>query len=159
MPAPEYSLPPDGRQSEQALAIRRGATRLLAALDFACLPEAELPSGRRADLVAVGARGLIWIVEIKSSLADFRADGKWESYRAYADRVLFAVAPDFPNALIPDGAGLIVADGHGGDLLREGLSLPLNPATRKVMLAALARKAAGRLMRLADPEALGVREF
>jgi hypothetical protein len=66
------------RQSETALVIARGTGRLLRSLGFACLSELPLPSGRRADLVAVNARGEIWIVEIKSSAEDLRADRKWQ---------------------------------------------------------------------------------
>src|SRR5882757_9056608 len=52
---------PDRRQSETALAIARGTARLLRSLGFACISELPLPSGRRADLVALNERGEIWI--------------------------------------------------------------------------------------------------
>ena len=75
-------FPIDGRQSETALAVARGTARLLHAHGFCVVSELPLPSGRRADLVALDAGGTIWIVEIKSSVADFRADQKWPDYRA-----------------------------------------------------------------------------
>ena len=74
--------PPDRRQSETALAVARGTARLLRSLGFSCIGELALPSGRRADLVALNERGEIWIIEIKSSVEDLRADHKWEEYRA-----------------------------------------------------------------------------
>ncbi|MGL4289082.1 MAG: MmcB family DNA repair protein [Phreatobacter sp.] len=152
---PQPQPPVDGRQSERALAIARGATRLLAALDFAVVAELPLPSGRRADLVALNSAGTLWIIEIKSSIEDFRTDRKWGDYRAHADRVLFAVAPDFPAEILPEDAGLILADAHAGDLVRDGIATPLASATRKAMLLRFARAAAGRLTLLHDPQARG----
>jgi hypothetical protein len=70
-------LPVDGRQSPTALAVARGTTRLLHSLGFSVVSELALASGRRADLVALSTTGEIWIVEIKSSIADFRADQTW----------------------------------------------------------------------------------
>jgi hypothetical protein len=153
------SPPVDGRQSERALAIARGTTRLLAAMDFAVVPELPLPSGRRADLTALGRNGLLWIVEIKSSVEDFRADRKWEDYRLHADRVLFAVAPDFPADLLPEDAGLILADGHGAELQREGVAGVLAAPTRKVMTLRFARAAAARMTLLCDPQARGLTDL
>jgi hypothetical protein len=90
------SLPIDGRQSPAALAIARGTTRLLHALSFCVVSELALASGRRADLVALGSAGDIWIVEVKSSVADFRADRKWTDYRLHCDRLFFATSNDIP---------------------------------------------------------------
>ena len=67
-------LPIDRRQSPTALAVARGTTRLLHSLGFAVVSELPLASGRRADLVALASDGELWIVEIKSSIADLRAD-------------------------------------------------------------------------------------
>src|SRR5579872_6860691 len=94
--APKINLvpPPDRRQSETALAIARGTARLLRSLGFSCISELPLPSGRRADLVALNERGEIWIVEIKSSIEDLRADQKWQEYRAHCDRLFFAFTAD-----------------------------------------------------------------
>ena len=89
-PIPTLILPADGRQSETACAIARGTARLLRSLGFSCVSELPLPSGRRADLVALNERGEIWIVEIKSSVEDLRADQKWPDYRLHCDRLFFA---------------------------------------------------------------------
>ncbi len=121
----------DGRQSERALAVRRGTLRLLAAHDFYALPEVTLVSGRRADLLAVSRKGEIWIIEIKSSRADFLADQKWPEYRLYCDRLFFATLPDVDEAMFPEGAGLIVADAYDAALIRPAPSHPLPGATRK----------------------------
>ena len=87
---------PDRRQSETALLIARGTARLLHSLGFACVSELPLPSGRRADLVALNERGEIWIVEIKSSIEDFRTDQKWPEYRSHCDRLFFAFTQSLP---------------------------------------------------------------
>src|SRR3978361_1222717 len=91
-PARQVSLvlPTDRRQSETALAIARGTARMLRTCGFSCISELPLPSGRRADLVALNDKGEIWIVEIKSSVEDLRADQKWQDYRAHCDRLFFA---------------------------------------------------------------------
>ncbi len=96
-------FPVDGRQSETALAIARGTARLLHAHGFSVVSELGLPSGRRADLVALDAGGEIWIVEIKSSVADFRADQKWQDYRAHCDRLFFATCMEVPQRNFPAG--------------------------------------------------------
>jgi hypothetical protein len=136
---------------EAAPAIRRGTVRLLHALGFATVAELPLASGRRADLVAVGESGEIWIVEIKSCIADFRADRKWQEYRLYCDRLLFAVAPEFPVTSLPADAGLVIADAYGGTLTREAALHPLAPARRKSMLLRYGRAAAARLSARLDP--------
>src|SRR5258708_21706329 len=109
-PARQVSLvpPPDRRQSETALAIARGTARLLRSLGFSCISELPLPSGRRADLVALNDRGEIWIVEIKSSVEDLRADQKWRDYPAHCARLFFAFTPDLPCADFPPATRLLV---------------------------------------------------
>lgn len=149
----DRSLPVDGRQSERARDIARGAQRALAMRGFRAIPELPLADGRRADLAAVDEAGAIWIVEIKSSLADFRADGKWPDYRAWCDRLYFAVAPDFPTEVLPEETGLILADRYSGEIVREAPEHKLAGARRKAVMLRFARVAAGRLMTLADPEA------
>lgn len=142
----------DGRPGQEAApAIRRGAVRLLHALGFAAVAELPLASGRRADLVAVGESGEIWIVEIKSCLADFRADRKWQEYRLYCDRLLFAVAPEFPAAVLPADTGLVVADAYGGTLVRDAPLHPLSAARRKTVLIRVARASSSRLSARVDP--------
>lgn len=142
----------DGRQSAAALEIARGTMRLLADLGFASLPEVTLPNGRRADLVGLGQDGAIWIVEIKSSPADFLADTKWPDYIAYCDNFCFAVAPDFPVALLPEETGRIVADRFGGELIKQSPLTRVPPARRKKVHLICARIAAARLHSLFDPD-------
>ena len=146
------TLPPDGRQSETALAIARGTTRLLHSFGHAVVSELSLASGRRADLVALGGNGELWIVEIKSSVADFRADQKWMDYRMHCDRLFFATCMDVPCDIFPKDTGLIVADAFGADIVCEAPEHRLHASTRKSMMLAFARAAARRLSALADPE-------
>src|SRR6202165_3425705 len=123
--------PPDRRQSETALLIARGTARLLRSLGFSCISELPLPSGRRADLVALNARGEIWIVEIKSSVEDLRADQKWQDYRAHCDRLFFAFTQDLPCEIFPRETGLIVADAYCAQLHFEAPGHRLPAPTRK----------------------------
>lgn len=152
-PARQISLVPpvDGRQSETALAIARGTARLLRSLGFASVSELPLPSGRRADLVALNDRGEIWIVEIKSSVEDLRADQKWHEYRAHCDRLFFAFTQDLPCEIFPEQTGLIVADAYGAHMHCEAPEHRLPAPTRKLMTVRFAMAAALRINRLIDP--------
>jgi hypothetical protein len=145
-------LPLDGRQSATALAVARGTTRLLHSLGFSVVTELPLPSGRRADLVALSGSGDLWIIEIKSSVADYRADQKWMDYRLHCDRLFFATTIDVPCEIFPPDTGLIVADAFGASIACEAPEHRLHAATRKCILLAFARAAALRLSTLADPE-------
>jgi hypothetical protein len=149
--AKPLELPADGRQSENALQIARGTARLLHAHGFCVVAELTLPSGRRADLVALDSGGEIWIVEIKSSVADFRADQKWQDYRAHCDRLFFATSQEVPCEIFPPDTGLIVADHFGAEFQCEAPEHKLAAATRKSMLLLIARAAALRLQSLVDP--------
>ncbi len=122
-------------------------------LGYAALVEFPLANGRRTDVLAVGRRGEIIAVEVKSSVADFRADQKWPSYREFADRLYFAVASGFPTALIPDDCGLMVADAFGAAVLRDGQTISLAAGRRRAVTLRFARVAAARLRRSIDPEA------
>lgn len=150
--APAVTLPPDGRQSPRALAIRRGVCRRLRAEGLALIPEVTLRSGRRADLVGLSAAGEIIVVEIKSSVEDFRADAKWRDYLVHADQFYFATSPDVPAEIFPEEAGLIVADAYGAEILRAAAAVKLPAATRKEMLVRIARAGAHRLHDLEDPD-------
>jgi hypothetical protein len=144
------ALPADGRQSQTALAIARGTARYLHALGYCVVSELPLPSGRRADLVALGGDGEIVIVEIKSSVADFRADQKWMDYRLHCDRLFFATIVDVPCEIFPADAGLIVADAFGASIVCEAPEHRLAAATRKTVMLRFAHAAARRLQSLVD---------
>ena len=152
-PTQKISLVPvDGRQSETAAAVARGTARLLRSLGFACVSELQLPSGRRADLAALNERGDIWIVEIKSSVEDLRADHKWEDYRAHCDRLFFAFTQALPSEIFPDNTGLIVADAYGAHMVCDAPEHRLPAPTRKLMMVRFGMAAAGRMNRLIDPQ-------
>ncbi|MCZ8260824.1 MAG: MmcB family DNA repair protein [Beijerinckiaceae bacterium] len=132
--------------------LARGLARHFALRDLAAIPEVTLPNGRRADLVALSGRGEIHIVEIKSSVDDFRTDTKWRDYLPFCERFYFATHPDVPLAVFPEETGLILADGFGAEILREAPPLPLAAATRKSLTIQLARLASARLSGMLDPE-------
>ena len=115
--------------------------------------ELPLMDGRRADVVALGGDGALLIVEIKSSVADFRADHKWRDYAAHCDRLYFAISDEMPPEIMPDEAGLIVADRFGAEIVREADRAAIAPATRRAVMLRFAIAAADRLHRLADPNA------
>jgi hypothetical protein len=135
-----------------ALQIARGVGRYFRALNAAILCELPLADGRRADLMALDPRGGISIVEIKSCMADFRSDRKWPEYRQWCDRFYFAVDADFPNELIPDDCGLILADRFGADIIREAPEHRLDAARRRAVTLRFARCAAVRFHAVNDPE-------
>ncbi|HET9534174.1 MAG TPA: MmcB family DNA repair protein [Mesorhizobium sp.] len=136
----------DGRQSERAMVIRRGVQRMLTEMGAHVLPELSLASGRRADLVALTRHGDIWIVEIKSSIEDFRVDRKWPDYRLHSDRFFFATHPEVPAGIFPEECGFILSDGYGAEILREAPEHRLPAATRKALLLRIARAGAARLL-------------
>lgn len=142
----------DARQSETARMVQRGVGRLLAGYGFSVLHELSLASGRRADVIGIGGSGEVWIVEIKSSVEDLRADHKWPDYRLHCDRLFFATHAGVPLAIFPEQAGLIVADGYGGAVIRPAPEHRLAAATRKALTLRFARAAARRIQRLIDPE-------
>jgi hypothetical protein len=141
----------DGRQSEAAAEIQRGVCRAFRALGRSVVTELPLANGRRADVVGLSASGDVLIVEIKSCLLDYRSDAKWQDYLDFCDRLYFAVAADFPREVIPEEAGLILADRYGAELVREGIEERLSAARRKAMMLSFARAAALRLQRHLDP--------
>jgi len=133
--------------------MSRGLLRSFAAHGLVCLPEFTLRSGRRADLLCLDAKSRVTIVEIKSSIEDFRTDQKWPDYLEYCDSFYFAVPEGFPQQLIPPDQGLMVADGYGATVIRESARFTLSPGRRRSLLLQFAQLAARRLHALTDPDA------
>ncbi|WP_132544545.1 MmcB family DNA repair protein [Rhodovulum euryhalinum] len=131
--------------------IARGVCRHLRDLGFACVEELVPAGGLRVDVMALGPKGEIWIVECKSCRADYAADRKWQGYLGWCDRFFWAVGQDFPVDLLPVETGLIVADAYGAEILREAPETRLAGARRKVVTQKFARHAALRLQALKDP--------
>lgn len=148
------SLFPAGQESPAqpliAAGIARGVMRLFADLGYASVPEVPLRAKRRADIMALNAAGEFVIVEIKSCRADFRADQKWPEYLDFCDRFYFAVAADFPREILPEDRGLIIADRHGGAIVREAMPTPLNGNRRRAQTLQLAMLASQRLARVME---------
>ena len=142
----------DGRQSATAAGVQRGVCRLLAQMGYAAVTELTLATGRRVDILALGPKNEIAVIEIKSSLADYRTDAKWEEYLDFCDRFYFAVPPEFPREIIPEDVGLVVADRYGAEILREGPVTLLPAARRKKLTLHAARIAARRVHRFLEPE-------
>jgi hypothetical protein len=131
-----------------AAQLCRGVTIMFADLGFAAVGELPLPNGRRADLAAIDDQGQIIIVEIKSCRADFQTDRKWRDYLEFCDRFFFAVAPDFPQDILPQECGLILADRHGAAIMRPAPVTPLHSARRRAQILRIAQTACRRLMRV-----------
>jgi hypothetical protein len=156
-PSPDSPLPdstePLSREAEIRLAHRlaRGITRFFEDMGCAAIAEFSLANGRRVDVIALDGHGLTTIVEIKSSVQDFRSDEKWQEYLDFCDRFYFAVAPEFPQALLPFEVGLIVADDWHGTILRESPAFTMNGSRRRAQTLRIALTAAQRLRRFTDP--------
>ena len=131
--------------------LARGVCRHLRTLDFACVEELVPTRGLRVDVMALGPKGEIWVIECKSSRADFQSDHKWRGYLEWCDRFFWAVDGDFPTDLLPDETGLILADAYDGEIVRMGPEAKLPAARRKAMLQKFARTAAQRLQVYRDP--------
>lgn len=131
--------------------LARGVTRALHGYGMACVAEMPLRPRLRADIMALGQKGEIWIVECKSSRADFQSDRKWQGYLDWCDRYFWAVDADFPTELLPEETGLFIADGFGAEMLREAPLSKLAPARRKALTLDFARRAALRLQVALDP--------
>ena len=136
--------------------VARGVTRLFCRQDLFAICEVPLPNGRRADMMAIDAKGQLTIVEIKVSRADLMGDSKWTDYLDHCDRLYWAV-PQALSAILdeerylPSEAGLLVADRYDAALWREAAHRPLAPARRKAELLRFARRAARRLSAQIDP--------
>ena len=147
MDGPEPTFP------ERALQVRRATARLCMQLGWSALHEVPLPNNRRADILALRADGGFACIEVKSGPRDFLTDGKWPEYRDFSDALFFAVDQDFPVAMLPEDAGLIVAYGRDAELVRDAPDHKLAPARRRALLQRFAMLAAGRLATLDDPAA------
>ncbi len=131
--------------------LARGVCRALRQFDFVAVEELVPAPGLRVDVMALGPKGEIWVIECKSSRADYLTDQKWQGYLEWCDRFFWAVDQDFPTDLLPDGTGLIIADAYDAEILRMGPETPLAGARRKVMVQKFARHAASRLQAFRDP--------
>ena len=147
MPAAAVHLELVFSRPETTLSVTRGAARLLMDMGYAPLLEVCLPNGRRADVMAVGRKGDIVICEVKSGIEDYRVDRKWPEYAPFCDAFFFAVAPEFPQDVLPEEPGLIVADAFGGAVVRDAPVAALAAARRKALTLAFARLGALRAMR------------
>ena len=146
--APTPTVP--GREGAEAR-LRRGAARLLADLGYAVLYEFRLTSGRRVDLIGLNDSGEFVIVEVKSSVEDFRSDRKWREYLPFCERFYFAVSERFPDRLLPGDCGVIVADAYGGAIRRAAVEVSVNGSRKRRQTLRFALAAAGRLQRRIDP--------
>jgi len=131
--------------------LARGVARYLRSLGYASLQEFVPMRGLRVDVMALGPKGEIWVIECKSSRADFQSDSKWRGYLEWCDRYFWAVDMGFPTDLLPEGTGLIIGDAYDAEIIRMGPEERLAPARRKKLTLKFARDAARRLHGLRDP--------
>lgn len=131
--------------------LARGVCRHLLSYDFVCIEEFVPERGKRVDVMALGPKGEIWVVECKSSRADFTSDAKWEGYLNWCDRYFWAVDEGFPTDLLPEGSGLIIADAYSAEIIRMGDEIRLAGARRTALMRKFARHAARRLQDFRDP--------
>ena len=146
IPDPDQPLPAMPGQR-----LARGVARAMRQFDFVTVEELVPTPGLRVDVMALGPKGQIWIIECKSSRADYLVDRKRQGYLPWCDRFFWAVDGDFPTDLLPAESGLIIADAYGAEIIRMGPDTPLAPARRKMMVQKFARHAASRLQWYRDP--------
>lgn len=154
MDQPVSPLPPMPGQR-----LARGVARLLRSMDHAVLTEFVPAPGLRVDLISLGPKGELWIVECKSCRADFTADRKWQGYLDWCDRYFWAVDCDFPVDLLPGDTGLILADPYGAEIGRMAPEARLPGARRARVVRDFGRAAALRLQGTVDPESLSAGAF
>lgn len=140
----------DTRHLQPGQILARGVIRYLRGFDLIGVLEFSPTRGKRVDVAALGPKGEIWVIECKSSRADFQTDTKWQDYLEWCDRFYFAVPTDFPTEILPSDHGLMFADGYGAEIIREALDDPLAAARRKKLTLKLARDAALRLHALSE---------
>jgi hypothetical protein len=133
--------------------LARGVCRHMATQGFVCIEEFIPAKGLRVDVIALGQKGELWVIECKSSKADFQTDKKWEGYLEWCDRYFWAVDMDFPIDLLPEGTGLMIGDSYDAEIIRMAPEIKLAPARRKVIIQKFAMNAARRLHALRDPMA------
>ncbi|MFO7804723.1 MAG: MmcB family DNA repair protein [Paracoccaceae bacterium] len=131
--------------------LARGVSRHLRSLDFVSVEELTPTPGLRVDVMGLGPKSEIWVIECKSSRADFQTDRKWQGYLDWCDRFFWAVDTDFPTELLPDETGLIIGDAYDAEIVRMGTESKLAAARRKVMVQKFARHAALRAQAARDP--------
>ena len=131
--------------------ITRGVCRYLCTLGYSPLTEFKLTSNRRVDVMGLNSKGFFIVIEVKSSVADFRSDDKWRDYLPFADQMYFAVANGFPIEILPEECGLMIADAYNAAILREAEIVRVNAARRKTQHVQFAKTAASRLYRMNDP--------
>jgi hypothetical protein len=134
--------------------LARGVCRHLLSHDFVTVEEFVPVPGLRVDVLALGPKGEIWVIECKSGRADYQGDHKWQGYLEFCDRFFWAVDGAFPTDILPEGTGLMIADAYDAEILRLGPEAKLPPARRKVMVQKFARHAALRWHAARDPQGL-----
>ncbi|MDK3019450.1 MmcB family DNA repair protein [Pseudodonghicola flavimaris] len=145
---------PDDLQPGQLLA--RGVARHLRRLGFVSVEEFVPTRGLRVDVMGLGPKGELWVIECKSSRADFQSDAKWQGYLDWCDRYFWAVDMAFPTELLPEETGLIIADAYDAEVIRMAPEARLAAARRKVLIQKFATHAARRLQALRDPGVMGI---
>jgi hypothetical protein len=131
--------------------LARGTCRHLQSYGFACIEEMVPAPGLRVDVMALGPKGEIWVIECKSSRTDYLTDHKWHNYLQWCDKFFWAVNTDFPTELLPDGTGLLFADEYDAEIIRVPPETKLAGSRRKSVTQIFARTAAQRLQALRDP--------
>lgn len=148
---PRSPFVPNNGASPLTRALTRGVCRMLAEMGYGTLTEFRLPNGRRVDVIGLGAGGDFAIVEIKSTVGDFRGDRKWREYLPFCERLYFAVAEGFPLDILPADCGIIVADRFGGVVRRTATAAAVDGTRKRRQLVRFAHAASTRLHGLYDP--------
>ena len=125
--------------------LTRGVCRLFENLGFATLKEFKLPNRRRVDVIAMNPNGNFSIIEVKSSVGDYKTDNKWLEYLPYCQRFYFAVPYNFPTKIIPRECGIIVADAFEATIRKESFHSKINSTRHRHQLIRLGYVAGSRI--------------
>jgi hypothetical protein len=139
------------RQSHKAAILTRGVVRLFKDLGCGCLTEFPLPNSRRVDIITLSTEGIFSIIEVKSSVQDFKSDSKWQFYLPYCDRFYFAVSENFPLEILPRNHGIIIADKFSASIEKETSERSIQGTRRRQQLKRFALIASERLQNITDP--------
>jgi hypothetical protein len=138
-------------RKEIADALKEAAAYMFFRYRYSMTFELGLTSwgGRRADVIGCKISGDLVMIEIKSSVADFRSDAKWHEYLPFVDRFYIAFTEDVARkinknpelmARIPKRVGILVLSSKTG-FMRSAKSAKRVPVAPDIRLTTLARLA------------------
>jgi hypothetical protein len=145
-----FQVIPDSVSLTRGQSLARGVARHFSSLGWVSIEELAPVRGLRVDVMALGPKDEIWVIECKSNLADFRSDRKWGRYLEWCDRFFWAVDTRFPIDELPKITGLMIGDAYNSEIIRMGPETKMASSRRKGIVHKFAVNAARRLHEIRD---------